>query len=333
MNSFGRLFRIQIFGESHGPFVGVTLDGVPAGLLLTQDDFQTDLARRRPGRPGTTPRQESDRPEFLSGVFGGKTTGAPLCVRFANKNMDSRDYERIQNIPRPGHADMVARQKFGGMNDSRGGGHFSGRLTTGLVAAGVIAKKVLVGIQIQAELLSVGGRKDIQEAVKKAMDAGDSVGGLIQCRVTGLPVGLGEPFFDSVESLLAHMAFSIGGVRGIEFGTGFRSAGMHGSQCNDPLLDACGRTSSNHAGGINGGITNGNPLLFCLAVKPTSSIALEQNTFDFQAGKPIPLRVGGRHDACIALRIPVVLEAVTACVLADLMLLAQKTDRVLAVDL
>jgi chorismate synthase len=321
MNAFGRLFRLEILGESHGPCVGILLDGCPAGLALDPADFSADLERRRGGgAPGTTPRREDDLPSFQSGVHQGRTTGAPVLILFENRQVDSSAYEAIKTTPRPGHADWVALHKYGGFADMRGSGHFSGRLTTALVAAGVVAKKLLAPAQVAATLLEAGGSADIEAAVAAAMAAQDSVGGLVECRVRGLPAGLGEPFFDSVESLVAHAVFAIPAIKGIEFGDGFAVCGMRGSAVNDLLEDADGRTGSNHAGGINGGISNGNELRFRVAVKPTSSIRAPQRTLDLQTNQPTLLSMGGRHDACIALRAPVVVEAVTAAVLADLML-------------
>lgn len=328
MNTYGRIFRISLFGESHGKSVGILLDGVPAGVRLTPEDFQEDLARRKPGARGTTPRQEEDIGLIKSGVFEDKTTGAPLLILFENKNKDSSAYDSIRYNPRPGHADFTAYRKYGGFNDYRGGGHFSGRITLGLVAAGVVAKKLLEGVTVTAGIVEAGGNERIEENIEKAIEEGDSIGAILECRATGVPVGLGEPFFDSVESLLSHIIFAIPGIRGIEFGAGFRSAKMSGSLCNDPIIDANGTTSTNHAGGINGGITNGNELYFRVAAKPTSSISREQNTVNIKTGEQTTLVVTGRHDACFALRLPVVIEAATAIVLADLMLLEQKIPRV-----
>jgi chorismate synthase len=329
MNQFGRLFRLSILGESHGPWVGILLDGCPAGLPLDPADFTDDLERRRGGgAPGTTPRREDDRPILQSGVHQGRATGAPLLILFENRQVDSSAYEAIKDLPRPGHADWVARKKFGGFADLRGSGHFSGRLTAALVAAGVVAKKLLAPARVAARLLEAGGSADIPGAVAAAMAAQDSVGGLVECRVAGLPAGLGEPFFDSVESLIAHGIFAIPAVKGIEFGAGFQAARMRGSQMNDALEDVDGRTATNHAGGINGGITNGNELAFRVAVKPTASIRAPQATVDLRTRQPAVLSMGGRHDACIALRAPVVVEAVTAVVLADLMMAEGLVPRV-----
>lgn len=498
MNSFGMLFRISIFGESHGECVGITIDGCPAGLPLTAEDMLPDLERRKGGQgKGTTPRKEDDYPLIKSGVFNGMTTGFPITILFENKNTRSEDYDKQRSIPRPGHADWVAHQKFGGHEDYRGGGHFSARLTTGIVAAGAIAKKLLMlgvsyygetspltplqgrgetggslkpgymttpveswtflaefarqnrknatpaedklwqeirnrkihgfkfrrqhpingfipdfvclpkkliieidgayhdeadqkkydelrtkwlaatkysilrftndevidntervvetignfllsesgspsplerelegevfpsTIIINAYVSEIAGEKDLEQGLQKAIDAKDSVGGLVECRVSGLPVGLGEPYFDSLESALAHIVFAIPAVRGIEFGTGFAAAKMFGSEHNDAIEDMEGTTRTNHAGGVVGGISNGNELVFRLAVKPTSSTPKEQNSLNWETGTTEDFTIKGRHDLCVALRAPVIVEAVTAIVLADFMLLHQQIKRVL----
>ncbi|MGI8950206.1 MAG: chorismate synthase [Chitinophagaceae bacterium] len=329
MNLFGRIFRVNIFGESHGECVGITIDGMPAGLLLTVEDFLEDMERRKGGlQKGTTPRTEDDIPIFKSGVFNNKTTGAPLTVLFENKNIRSSDYQKQRAVPRPGHADFVAHKKFGGFEDYRGGGHFSGRLTACLVAAGVVAKKILKELIIKATILEIGGETNLEKGLQKAIDAKDSVGGIVECRVNNLPVGLGEPFFNSVESLLSHAVFAIPAVRGIEFGTGFAAAKMFGSEHNDAIENAEGKTKTNHAGGVVGGITNGNELVFRVAIKPTSSTPKEQQSLNWETNKVESFSVKGRHDLCIALRVPVVLEAVTAIVLTDLMMLEQRIPRV-----
>lgn len=328
MNTFGRLFRLHIFGESHGVCVGITIDGCPAGLPLSADDFTTDLERRKGGSKGTTPRKEDDIPQLKTGVFNGKTTGAPITILFENNNVRSSDYEKQRDIPRPGHADWVAHQKFCGFEDYRGSGHFSGRLTVCLVAAGVIAKKLMPAYPVQASIIEIGGEKDIEAGLQKAIKAGDSVGGIVECRVKELPVGLGEPFFDSVESLISHLVFSIPAIRSIEFGTGAAAAQLFGSEHNDAILDDTGRTATNHAGGVTGGLTNGNELVFRVTVKPTSSTPAIQNSFNSATGAVEEFSVKGRHDLCIALRVPVILEAVTAIVLADLMLIEQHIEKV-----
>lgn len=334
MNSFGRIFRVTIFGESHGEGVGIVVDGCPAGLSLTVEDFLEDMERRKGGmQKGTTPRKEDDLPIFKSGIFNNKTTGAPIAILFENKNTRSGDYEKQRAVPRPGHADFVAHEKFGGNEDYRGGGHFSGRLTVALVAAGVIGKKLLFTshneIGVRSKILEVGGETDIEKGLQKAIDAKDSIGGIVECRVTNLPTGLGEPFFDSVESVLSHAVFAIPAVRGVEFGTGFAAAKMFGVEHNDAIENIEGKTKTNHAGGVVGGITNGNELVFRIAIKPTSSTPKEQHTFNWETKEIENFSVKGRHDLCIALRVPVVLEAVTALVLADFMMLEQKIGRVL----
>lgn len=328
MNSFGRIFRVHIFGESHGECVGLVIDGCPAGLSLSVNDFTGDIERRKPGAKGTTPRKEDDVPLIKTGLFNDRTTGAPLTILFENTNTRSADYEKQRTVPRPGHADLVASQKFGGFEDYRGSGHFSGRLTVCLVAAGVIAKKILSQLKINASILEIGGETDLEKGLQKAIDAKDSIGGIIECKVAGLPAGLGEPFFDSAESLISHAVFAIPAVRGIEFGTGFAAAKMFGSQHNDPIEDRSGKTVTNHAGGIVGGLTNSNELIFRVAIKPTSSTPKEQQTLNTETNTVGSFSVKGRHDLCIALRVPVILEAVTAFVLADLMMLEQKVPRV-----
>ena len=324
MNSIGVAFRVHIFGESHGTQVGIIIDGCPAGMPIAEQDFEVDIERRKGGiLQGTTPRKEDDVPIFLSGVFNGFTTGAPLTIVFNNSNTRSADYAKQRAVPRPGHADFTATKKFGGFEDYRGGGHFSGRLTVCLVAAGVVAKKILHtinnAITCTATLLEVGGEANIEVGIAKAMQKGDSVGGIVACHVCNLPIGLGEPFFNSVESVLSHAVFAIPAVKGIEFGSGFAAAKMYGSEHNDALQNSQGLTFTNHAGGIVGGITNGNDIVFRIAVKPTSSTPAVQQTYNNLTNQVEDFAVKGRHDLCIALRIPVVLEAVTAIVLVDLL--------------
>jgi chorismate synthase len=324
MNSFGKNFRVQILGQSHGEYVGIVIDGCPPGISIKVEDFEKDIERRKPGAKGTTPRKEDDIPEIISGVFNDKSTGAPITILFKNSNTRSGDYEKQRAVPRPGHADFVAHKKFKGFEDYRGGGHFSGRLTVALVAAGVVAKKVIASfsadrkIEIHSTILEIGGEKDLEKGLQKAIDAKDSIGGIVECRVSNLPIGLGEPFFDSIESLISHAVFSIPAVKGIEFGAGFAAARMFGSEHNDSLINADGTTATNNAGGIVGGITNGNELVFRIVVKPTSSTPKVQETLNVESGNVEPFSVKGRHDLCIALRVPVVLEAVTAMVMADL---------------
>ena len=360
MNTLGRKFRVSIFGESHGELIGVVLDGVPAGLELSEHDFQQDILRRKSGAKGTTPRIEADSPMIVSGVFEGHTTGAPLTITFKNTNTHSSDYELFAAMPRPGHADLTAALKWDDCQDPRGGGHFSGRMTLPVVAAGVVAKKILEDATIldetpvrgiNARIIELGGIalgevrvSDVagdseaasvyvdaseselpaawHDAIDKAMNEGDSLGAVVECVVPYVDPGYGEPFWDSVESQVAHAVFAIPGVRGIEFGDGFAAAQMKGSEHNDPIGED-GRPLKNGAGGINGGITNGAPIVFRVAFKPTSSIRKAQQTFNFATGQMDELVVPGRHDACFALRAPVVVEAMTAIALADLVLMVR----------
>jgi len=320
MNSFGRIFKIQIFGESHGHSVGILIDGCPAGILINENDFTFDLLRRKSGAKGTTSRIETDIPQIISGVHNNYSTGAPISIVFKNSNTRSSDYN-FRNHPRPGHADFVANKKFNSYNDDRGGGHFSGRITVGVVAAGVIAKKIIPHINIKAKLIEAGGNENISEAIDNAIKTNNSIGAIIECNVKNVPIGLGEPFFDSIESLISHAMFSIPGVKAIEFGSGFDAAKMTGLEHNDLIINKQGETKTNNAAGINGGISNGNDIVFRIAIKPTSSIFKIQETYNFETKKIEGLEINGRHDACIAIRIPVIIEALTACVLADLNLL------------
>lgn len=339
MNSFGHDFRVSVFGESHGEMIGVTMDGVPAGIPLSVEDFVVDLSRRKGGRAGTTPRKETDDPMIVSGIFEGHTTGAPLTLLFRNGNTKSADYVQFNDVPRPGHADRTGCLKWDGMNDPRGGGHFSGRIAITLVAAGVVARKVVSGLSsasIGARLVSIGGVREPspvhpefiedegfpqewKEVIHRAARDGDSLGGVAECVVDNVPAGLGEPFFDSLESMVSHIVFAIPGVRGIEFGDGFAASAMKGSEHNDPF-GPDGRPAKNGSGGINGGISNGAPIVFRVAFKPTSSIRKAQETFNFGTGEMAMLEVGGRHDVCFAMRSVVIVEAVTAIVLADMLL-------------
>ena len=304
MNIFGHNFRLAIWGESHGPQIGISIDGVPAGIPLSAEDFEADLARRRSGARGTTPRREPDIPQIVSGLYNGMTTGAPLTIEFANTDTHSQDYATVA------------------CHYPRGGGHFSARLTVAFVAAGVVAKKMLPpGIAFDTRLTEIGGCTDparFDEVLRAAAADLDSVGGIIECRVQGVPLGLGQPFFDSAESLIAHLLFAIPAVKGVEFGSGFAGARMRGSENNDPFLDVEGTTATNNAGGINGGITNGNEIVVRAAVKPTPSIGREQNTYNLATDKVEPLTIRGRHDVCVALRGAVVAEAAVAIALANL---------------
>lgn len=326
MNSWGEIFRVTLWGESHGQQVGVSIDGVPAGIALSEADFMPDLERRKAGAAGTTPRKESDMPHIVSGLYNGYTTGSPLTIEFQNENTRSADYSELVEHPRPSHADLVARQKWQGYNDPRGGGHFSGRITLGIVAAGVVAKRILgEKVEFSTDIIEIGGCRDksrFNDIIEEARLAKDSVGGIVECRVKGISAGLGEPFFDSAESEIAHLLFSVPAIKGVEFGAGFEAARMRGSEHNDMICDQEGHTSTNNAGGIVGGITNGNEIIVRAAIKPTASIAKEQATYNFASGKAEPLTIKGRHDVCIALRAAVVAEAAIAIALADLKLRA-----------
>lgn len=340
MNTFGHFFRISISGESHSPFITVEIEGVPAGIPLSEADFAADIERRKGGRKGTTPRKESDIPHIIRGTFDGITTGTTLKIAFANENISPKDYSEFTSKPRPGHADFVRMIKYGTDNLSSGGGMFSGRMTLPLVAAGTVAKKIIAPVTVRARLTEAGGFvfpadcndygstsksplniSDFMDIIDKVAAKGDSIGGIVECICDNIPAGLGDPFFDSVESMIAHIAFSVPGIRGIEFGDGFAAAKMRGSQHNDPFCDIEGHTSKNGAGGINGGITNGNPLVFRVAVKPTSSIARAQTSINLATGRMEELKIKGRHDVCFALRVPVVIESIAAIYLADAMLM------------
>lgn len=345
MNSFGRKFRVSIFGESHGDMIGVVLDGIPAGIEVSEHLLAADIERRKSGAKGTTPRKEEDAPKIVSGLFEGHATGSPMTILFQNANTRSNDYSKFAEVPRPGHADFVAAIKYDGYNDYRGGGHFSGRITLPVVAAGAVAKSILwaqcaigpysydealkkgrhdCGPLVKARVIEIGGEADSSAwdgLIDATIKAGESLGGVVECVVSGLPIGLGEPFWDSVEALISHAIFSIPGVRGIEFGDGFQASKMRGSEHNDCILDLNGTTATNGAGGINGGITNGNDLVFRVAFKPTSTINKPQKTYSVAEDKVVSLRGKGRHDVCFALRTPVIVEAMTAIVLADLALL------------
>jgi chorismate synthase len=321
MNSYGRLFKVEIFGESHGNSTGVIIDGVPPGIRISESDLAPDILKRNPISKGTTERKEKDVPHIKSGVFNGRTTGSPVLIEFLNENKNSADYEQFKTVPRPGQVDYVAGVKYKGFNDHRGGGHFSARITVGLVAAGVIAKKILNGIDFKTRIIEIGGAGGYQENIDKAISEGDTLGGIIECSVYNLPIGLGEPFFDSVESVISHIIFSIPSVKGIEFGEGFNSARMKGSEYNDRLLDLSGRTTTNNCGGITGGITNGNQLIFKVALRPPSSISKAQSSINISTGKTELLKINGRHDICPALRAPVIIEAAAAIALCDLFML------------
>ncbi len=353
-NTFGNNISVTLFGESHGTAIGAVIDGLPAGVKVNEEFIAHQLDLRRPFGKISTPRQESDKFKIVSGVFKGKTTGTPVCIVIPNENTQSKDYSKDYGKARPGHADYTAFCKYSGCEDYRGGGHFSGRITAGLVAAGAIAVDLLSkkGIKIGTHISKCAGVEDdgfsdyendisvlskklfpvlnekagekIISNIENAAKDGDSVGGILETAVVGLPVGIGEPWFDSVESVLSHALFSIPGVKGVEFGAGFSCADMTGSVMNDSFCLCKDKviTKSNNNGGINGGITNGMPVIFRCAVKPTPSISKEQETIDFFNKVNTILSVKGRHDPCIVHRARVVVDSVTALVLCDL--LAQK---------
>lgn len=350
-NTFGTHVALTLFGESHGPEIGCVIDGLRPGLRVDEDYIAHRLALRRPGGPGSSARVEKDPFRIVSGVWQARTTGTPLCILIRNTEARSGDYVNLKNTPRPGHADWTGHVKYQGFNDPRGGGHFSGRLTAALVAAGAIFLAALRerGVRIGTHLARCAGIPDrpfgdletdldalerasfpvLDEAQGEAMKAavlaaaaeGDSVGGVLETAVLGLPAGLGAPWFDTVEGLLSHALFSIPAVKGVEFGDGFALAELRGSQANDPFRMENGRvvTESNHNGGINGGLTNGMPLIFRTAVKPTPSIAAPQRTLNLATGEETELRISGRHDPCIAPRARAVQDAVTAFVVLDLL--------------
>lgn len=322
-NSFGNRFKIEIYGGSHTESLGVKIWGVPVGMPLTEADFEVDIARRRSGAIGSTPRRESDTPHIVSGVVDGVTTAEVLEIVFYNENTRSKDYDKLKNHPRPSHADLTARHKYGEEFDLRGGGIFSGRMTLLLVAAGVVAKKLLAGATFSSRIVEIAGSKDpdmFETIIAAAQRDKDSVGGVIECIVSGAGRDLGEPFFDSVESIAAHLLFSVPAVKGVEFGSGFEGVRLRGSERNDVVIDSNGTTATNNEGGINGGITNGNPIIVRVAIKPTPSIAQPQNSYNFETQRIEPLIIGGRHDACILVRAAVVVEAVMAISLAELKL-------------
>ncbi|HEY97137.1 MAG TPA: chorismate synthase [Dehalococcoidia bacterium] len=359
-NTIGKLFTVTSYGESHGKCIGVIVDGCPAGLSIDETDIQSELDKRRPGNStAATGRREDDRVEILSGISGGFTTGAPVCLMVRNKDVDDSDYEKIRGKLRPGHADYTAHVKYGGYQDWRGGGRFSGRITAGFVMAGAIAKKALgtIGTEIFAHTVEIGGiaaRTTSYEEIKQAVNdplrcanaaaskrmndliaevkkEGDSLGGIIECIAVNVPVGLGEPVFDNLDGELARALLAIPAVKGVEFGTGFTSARLKGSQNNDLFRVEKGRviTTSNNSGGINGGISNGMPLVVKVAVKPTSSIAIEQDTVDIEKMENTTITIGGRHDVCIVPRAVVVVEAMMAVTLCDFAMRAGYIPRVI----
>ncbi len=323
MNSYGNIFKVTLYGESHQKAIGVVIDGMPSGIMIDETKIKDDLLKRRSGAIGTTSRKEMDQFEITSGVFNGYSTGSPIHLMIENNDLRSKDYEHLKKQPRPGHADFVAQKKYNGFQDFRGGGRFSGRLTAPIVAAGAIAKMMLP-FKFHHELIQVGSLTDmskldhyLEEIIKK----GDSVGGVIELSVKNMTIGLGEPFFNKLDSEIGKMMFSIPAVKGVEIGTGFSGLLMLGSEFNDEIIDENGHTKTNHSGGISGGLSNGNDLVVKVFIKPTSSIQQKQQTYDFESKEIADLKVGGRHDACIARRVGIVLENALAIVLADLFLL------------
>ena len=318
-NTFGQSVTLTLFGESHGPAVGAVLDGLAPGLPVDEEFLRRQLARRRPATAMDTPRREPDNYQILSGVWQGRTTGTPLTIVIPNENTRSGDY--TYGLARPSHADYAAYCKYHGFEDWRGGGHFSARLTVALVAAGVVAKKMLpASIRFATRLTEIGGCTDperFNEVLHAAAADRDSVGGIVECRVQGVPLGLGQPFFDSAESMIAHLLFAVPAVKGVEFGSGFAGARLRGSENNDSFTDCDGTTATNNAGGINGGITNGNEIVVRAALKPTPSIGREQITYNLATNRVEPLEIHGRHDVCVALRGAVVVEAAVAIALAN----------------
>lgn len=325
MNSYGTLFKVTLYGESHQEAIGVVIDGIPAGIEINESKITEDLIKRQAGAIGTTTRIEPDLFKITSGVFKGYSTGSPIHLMIENVNTRSKDYEHLINQPRPGHADFVSNVKYKGFQDYRGGGRFSGRLTAALVAAGAIAKMV-IPFELSNQLVQVGTLKDMSKIdayLEGIAKDGDSVGGLIEVKATNMIVGLGEPFFNKLDAEIAKMMFSIPAVKGVEIGTGFKGLEMKGSSFNDEFIDETGKTKTNHSGGVSGGISNGNDLIVKVMIKPTSSIQRPQETYSFETNQKEILQIGGRHDVCIARRAGIVLENALALVLADLYLISK----------
>ncbi len=320
MNKLGELFSINIFGGSHSDIIGVIIDGCPSGISISSEDFYKDLSRRKTGSEGTSLRIESDIPIINYGINNGITSGETISILFKNENIRKSDYDKFKDIPRPGHSDFVRNVKYQGYADLSGGGQSSGRMTLPMVAAGVIAKKIISEVDIKAELIQIGSEL-AEDFDNKQLKGLDSFGGIVECRITNCPIGLGEPFFSGIKAKLSQLIFSLPGIIGLEFGAGFCGASLNGSEFNDAFINGDGKTKTNNSGGINGGISNGNEIIFRAAVKPSSSISLVQETYDIKEGKSAPLIIEGRHDRCFALRLPPVIEAVAAIVLADLKLI------------
>lgn len=318
MNSFGQKIRFQVFGESHSHSIGGILDGIPAGVKVDYQHIQSNLERRKSNSFATTSRKEPDEVQFFSGIKDGITTGTPIGFALANKTQKPEDYN-FEKTPRPGHSDFTQLMKYGEYADISGGGHSSGRLTAALIVAGSLAQMAIPQVKFSSKIEEIGGKKDWEELLKKTAEDGDSLGGIVSCTISGIPAGVGEPFFWSVESALSQIMFSIPGVKAIEFGVGFNSAAMYGSEFNDQIIDKSGKTATNNTAGISGGITNGNDIFFRLAFRPTSSIKKQQKTINLETGESQDLQVEGRHDVCYALRTPVIVECASALAILDLM--------------
>ncbi len=357
-NTFGTSVAFTLYGESHGAEIGIVIDGLAPGIEVDEEFIASQLTLRRPAGKISTARQESDPFKILSGVFNGRTTGTPICISIPNENTRSKDYSQTRFLARPGHADYTAFCKYHGFEDYRGGGHFSGRITAALVAGGAIAISALknIGINIGTHIYSLGAVKDrafedlsadikalnskmlavldddaaakMVSAIEEAAALGDSIGGVLETAVTGIPSGVGEPWFDSIEGLLAHALFGIPAIKGVEFGAGFDLVCSNGSKFNDSfcIKDGAVSTATNNNGGINGGITNGMPILFRCAVKPTPSIYKEQNTVDFSKNENAVLQIKGRHDPAIIHRVRVVIDSITALALCDILSARFGTD-------
>ena len=322
MNKILNEISIQIFGASHSNYIGGVLDGIPAGININFEEIEKSVLARKGGNYGTTPRVESDQIIWLSGLNDGKTNGLPIAFAIENKNIRKEDY-KFRETPRPGHSDFTQLMKYGEFAELSGGGQSSGRMTIVLVIAGQIARNIIPNIEAQASILEIGGEVDYNELLAKTQKEGDTLGGIVECVIKNVPVGLGEPFFDSVESVLSHVLFSIPGVKGVEFGAGFAASKMKGSEFNDKFTDINGKTSTNHSGGINGGITNGNDIVFRVAFRPPSSIQMPTESINLKTGEKVILEIGGRHDVSYVLRTPVIIQSVAYLVMADFYLRAK----------
>lgn len=322
MNTFFNVLNLQIFGSSHSSYVGGVLNGIPAGIKINFSDVEYFLKKRKGGLPGTTTRVENDKIIWMSGLSNDTTTGLPIAFAVENRNVKHSDYN-FKDTPRPGHSDFTQLMKYGENADLYGGGQSSGRMTVVLVIAGQIAKYIIPDIVAEATIKEIGGTPDYDDLIPITQAEGDSLGGIVECCISNVPVGLGEPFFDSVESVLSHILFSVPGVKGVEFGAGFASARMKGSEFNDPIIDIDGKTAKNDAGGINGGITNGNDVIFRVAFRPPSSIQKPVETINLKTREKVTIEIGGRHDVSYVLRTPVIIESVAYLAIADLFLRAK----------